>query len=336
MGPMLRLVGRKGRKAMGLAPRLTKEGLTIRGVAQLAARLVRDQEVPGSSPGAPTLFSRRVSLVLATTLVMAVPALAIRPVPIPERQFSGLSEAGPTGLILVPTGDTLHSGAFAFGLHRGVTKLATAYWGVEAGLRSPDLYDNPNVEDWNDATVFFTKLTVSGLIRRFLGGGPERLWAPSLAAGAEDSLRHLFTATLSLGRGRTAAGEADPRTYYGVASWAFRLGSWPLEATGGLGNGRFASHVFGGLSIIPASLFGSTLKFVGEYAGRQADAGARIALSRNLRLDFGFLLKAWPEPGTAGRHWAVSIDRGLVGASQTGMVRLNLLWSRPKGDPPRG
>ena len=269
-------------------------------------------------------------------LASAAIAHAARPVPVPERQFAGLTEAGPTGLILVPTGDTLHSGAFAFGLHRGVTKLATAYWGLEAGLRSPDLYDDPNVDDWNDGTVFFSKFAVTGVLRRLLAAGREWGWAPSLAAGMEDSLRHIFTATLGLGRGRTAPGEADPRTYYGVVSWGFRLGSWPLEATSGLGTGRFASHAFGGLSIIPSSLFGSTLKVVGEYAGRQANAGARIALSRNLRLDFGFLLKAWPEPGTGARRWAISMDRGLVGASQTGMVRLNLLWSRPKGSPARG
>jgi hypothetical protein len=36
-----------------------KMGAQTRGVAQLVARLVRDQEVPGSNPGAPSLRTNK-------------------------------------------------------------------------------------------------------------------------------------------------------------------------------------------------------------------------------------------------------------------------------------
>ena len=70
------------------------------------------------------------------------------------------------------------------------------------------------------------------------------------------------------------------------------------------------------------SFFGYSLKFVAEYAGRQADVGVRIALSRNLRLDFVMLMNAGPAGEDGDGRWLVKFDRGLLGASTTGEVRL--------------
>lgn len=261
-------------------------------------------------------------------------AAAQRPAP-PVREFAGLTLAGPSGLILVPTGTAVRSGSLALGLHRGIFKTAAGFLGFEAGIRTPDLYDDPNSDDWNDATVIFSKLTVSGVVRTLLGRDTERWWLPDVGAGAEDSIRHALTAPLNLGRARTAPGQADPQTFYGVVSWSVLLGSWPVEAAAGVGTGRFEGRMFGGLSVIPISFFGNTLKLMAEYAGRQADLGARVALARNLRLDFGMLLRAWPEPGARGRHWTATLDRGLVGASQVGRIRLDWMWRKPKEPPVR-
>lgn len=291
--------------------------------------MVRDHEVPGSSPGAP----RRLPALLLLVATGAVPCSAAPRQPVPVREFAGLSQPGPTGLILVPTGSALRSGAFAIGLHRGVAKAAAGWLGFEAGVRTPDLYEDPNSDDWNDATVLFSKLAVTELLRRIAGGGPESRWLPDIGVGAEDSVRHAFTAPLDLGRARTAADQSDPQTFYAVVSWSVVLGGWPVEAVAGAGTGRFEGRAFGGLSVIPTTFFGNTLKVVGEYAGRGADIGARVALARNLRLDFAMLLHASPEPGARGRHWNVTLDRGLVGASQAGRIRLDWLWAKPAPGP---
>ena len=58
----------------------------------------------------------------------------------PERGFAGHTDAGPTGLILVPSGRVLRSGWWAAGLHRGVVKTSVGIWCVaEGGSTGPVL-----------------------------------------------------------------------------------------------------------------------------------------------------------------------------------------------------
>src|SRR6185503_7454585 len=111
---------------------------------------------------------------------------------------------------------------------------------------------------------------------------PGSWWAPGLAVGAENSLWNMAQP-----RKRVEGAVArEAESYYAVGSWDWRFASWPVEATVGVGTGRFLGRAFGGIGVIPMTFFGSTLKFFGEFSGRAADFGARFALSKYLRLDF--------------------------------------------------
>jgi hypothetical protein len=233
------------------------------------------------------------------------------------REFPGLSQRGPTGLVLVPTGQFIRSNYYAVGLHRGVLKAAYGVLDIlEFGVATPDLYDQPNSIAWKTETTGFVKVGYDGW--------GDSWWLPGLAAGAENSLWNMAVKRRDAITG-PAAREAE--SYYGLGSWDWRIASWPVEATVGGGTGRFAGRVFGAVGVIPTTFFGSTMKFFGEYAGRAADVGARIALSRTLRLDFAMEMNADREslPG-GGKQWTITMNRGLIGASRVSPVSWESLW----------
>ncbi len=210
--------------------------------------------------------------------------------PILAREFTGLTSGGPSGLVLSPSADVIKHNWYAVGLHRGVVKLAYGLFGlVEAGAVTPDLFNQPNKDDWHSETRGFVKLAFHA---------PERLWwIPDLAVGTSNSI------------------DLSVESNYGVATWYFGIRDWTMETLVGYGTGRFMNEPFGGLGIIPGRLLGNAVKFIAEYSGHQADLGARFALSRDMRLDFVMLMTAIPphdEPG----EWLIKLDRGLLGASR--------------------
>jgi hypothetical protein len=248
--------------------------------------LVRDQEVPGSNPGAP-MFSFPVAVCISLLLVSSSFS----------GEFPGLSRMGPTGLVLAPSGDILRRNWYAAGVHQGSLKAAYGLFGLaEIGFVLPDLVQKPGEEQWRTETRGFAK---AGWDFR-----PFGRWAPAVAAGGENNT------------------EFGHETLYGTATWDLKVFGWPVDINGGLGTGRLRNEAFGGFGVIPVSFFGYSLKFVAEYAGRQADIGARIALSRNLRLDFVMLMTAGPRSEDGNEAWLVKFDRGLLGASTTGQVKL--------------
>lgn len=93
-----------------------------------------------------------------------------------------------------------------------------------------------------------------------------------------------------------------------------------METIVGIGTGRFFNQTFMGVGVIPLTLFGSTLKFIAEYAGKQADVGARFALSKNLRLDFVVLMNSFDDAGSGAQRWSLKVERGLLGASKASPV----------------
>ena len=212
---------------------------------------------------------------------------------------------GPSGLVLVPTGQVVRPGWYAIGLNRGSLKAAYGLPLTEAGVALPDLFDSLNAKKWGSGTRGFIKV----------GGDlfpAAWWWSPGLAAGAENSLR------------------GDSKTFYLAATWDGRIRSWPMEATVGAGTGRFENRAFAAIGIIPASVFGRTMKFIAEYAGRQADFGTRIALSKNLRLDFVMLINAHTYMQDGRKMWTIRLDRGVLGASRTGAVDWSSLKTKKK------
>jgi hypothetical protein len=248
------------------------------------------------------------------------PAFAGPPVHSAVHAFPGLSMAGPTGMILVPTGQVVRSNWYAAGLHRGAFKAAVGILNVaEIGFALPDLYEDPSRHTWLNETHGFVKLGGEVL--------PDRWWLPGLAAGADNSaLRLAKIAGLHNAESRKAA---NLESLYGTASWWWNVLSWPVEATAGAGTGRFDRRAFGAVSFIPVTFFGNTLKFTGEYAGQAASIGARFALSRSLRLDFAMLLHAVRDR-EATHLLTITVDRGILGASQSGPIAWDFFKAKPK------
>jgi len=247
----------------------------------------------------------------------ALLCVTARPFPAEAREFPGLSLRGPSGLVLVPTGQIFRSDCYAIGLHRGMLKAAYGLLGLmECGVATPDLYDQPNATAWRAQTTGFLKLGIDAL--------PDRWWAPGLAAGAENSFWNMAVRKADAVTGETAR---EAETYYCTGSWDWRILTWPVEATVGGGTGRFLGRAFGALDVIPTSIFGSTLKFFAEYAGRAADFGTRFALSRNLRLDFAMEMNVDRRvSGATGGRWSITMDRGIIGASRIGSAGLDRLF----------
>ena len=220
-------------------------------------------------------------------------------------EFPGLTNRGPSGGVLVPTGQVVSANNYTIGLHRGVVKAGYGLFDLaEFGFALPDVYDAPNRKEWADGTTGFMK--VGGRLY------PDFSWFPGLAVGAENSLNR------------------SAETYYMTASWHGNLLWWPVEGTIGAGTGRFENHAFAGAAIIPAGFFGRTLKFFGEYAGKQADVGARIALSKNLRLDFAMLMDAYRSEQDGKKKWTIHLDHGIVGASRADRVDWNSIFKSGK------
>jgi hypothetical protein len=198
---------------------------------------------------------------------------------------------------------------YAAGIHQGSLKAAYGAFGIgEFGFILPDLVDKPGEREWRIETRGFAKV---GLDFR-----PFSRLAPAVAFGGDNNT------------------EMGLETLYGAVSWDFTLFGWPLEINGGAGTGRLRNEAFGGLGVIPVPFFGYSLKFIAEYAGRKADAGARIALSRNLRLDFVMLMDAAPRPEGGRERWLIKFNRGLLGASTTG--RVTLFDPKPRAKPAGG
>lgn len=251
--------------------------------------------------------------------------MAAAPDPVSAREFPGLSLRGPSGLILVPTGQVIKADNYAVGLHRGMLKAGYGVFGVmECGVATPDLYDQPDAAAWRGQTTGFVKVGMDAIA--------DHWWAPGLAAGAENSFWNMTVRKQEAVTGQ-AAHEAE--TYYCTGSWGWRVLKWPVEATIGAGTGRFLGRAFGALDVIPTTIFGSTLKFFAEYAGRAADIGARFALSRNLRLDFSMEMHAdHRESGPSGERWSITMDRGMIGASRVGSAGLDRIFhATPAGHP---
>src|SRR5262245_25303040 len=96
------------------------------------------------------------------------------------REFPGLSLRGPTGLVLVPTGQLQQADQFDVGLHRGVLKAGYGILGVaEVGIATPDVFDSPKQLAWRGQTTGFAKVGLR------TGGA---WWIPGVAAGAENSI----------------------------------------------------------------------------------------------------------------------------------------------------
>lgn len=208
--------------------------------------------------------------------------------------------------MLVPTGQVVKRNFYALGLHRGMVKAAYGLFGyVEGGFATPDLYDQPNSIDWKTQGTGFIKAGYELL--------PESWWAPGLAVGAENSLWNMAQPRKAI----VGPAALEAETYYAVGSWDWLIASWPVEASVGIGTGRFLGRAFGAVGVIPTTFFGSTLKFFGEFAGRAADFGARFALSRNLRLDFAMEMHADQARDSSGvKRWSITLDRGMLGASR--------------------
>ena len=192
------------------------------------------------------------SAFLACTLALAAGGLPGITVHAAGREFPGMTMEGPTGLVLSPTGQVVRGDWFAFGMTRGIAKASYGLFGlIEAGFATPDLLENPSKDDWVDELSGFVKVGGAPL--------PGAWWCPALAVGAER--RGLLTST---------------PTGYGSASWSAAAGGWLVEAVLGAGTGRFLNQPFGGFGVIPPGLFNRSMKFMCEYAGERAEAGAAL------------------------------------------------------------
>ncbi len=212
-----------------------------------------------------------------------------------EREYPGMSDGGYTGMILVPGPRLVRSGWYGAGIHRGKLKGAIGILNVmEAGLVFPDLFDQPALEDWRTDTIGIAKIGMAP---------PDRFqFLPAVGGGIENNY------------------DMKRESMFVTAEWDISILGWMFEFCGGYGTGRFLKEPFGGIGIIPGKLLGSSLKFMAEYCARKGIGGARFALSRDLRLDFGLLMDASPQnEETKGdlETWKIKMDRGLLGASKT-------------------
>ena len=218
------------------------------------------------------------------------------------RGFSGLSRGGPSGLILIPTGGVVGADCYAIGLHRGAMKGAYGILGIgEAGVALPDLFDSPGRQEWGNGMTGFVKL----------GGSPapDHGWVPELGVGAENSPK--MTA----------------ETYFVAGSWHWRGEDWRVQGVAGLGTGRFGNRMFAGVSVVPQLFLGNVMKFLAEFAGEEAILGTRLALSRNLRLDFALRIDARRITDAEGtRRWSLSMDEGILGASLSAGIEWRKIW----------
>lgn len=210
-----------------------------------------------------------------------------------SREFSGLSAGGESGLVLTPNALLVRHNWYAAGLHRGIVKAVYGLFDVaEAGFVLPDLFNKPNAGAWKNQSRVFSKIAYNA--------SDFSAWLPAVAFGAENSYNW------------------ENETLFFVGTWFVPVYGWTFELNGGYGTGRFNREPLGGIGVIPGPLLGNAIKFVAEYAGHQADIGARFALARNLRLDFVMLLDALP-PGcnSVEREWMIRFDKGFLGASRT-------------------
>lgn len=246
----------------------------------------------------------RIGLGERLSVGSAIPEPGVTVVSRPERGFPGLTDGGPTGLLLVPSARVLRSGWWAAGLHRGVVKASAGLWGVaEAGATAPDIYEPLNSKDWGSRTAFFLKVG-TGILDRL--GDPEAGWRPAipiLAAGIENSPN------------------LDAETVYGAATWDWGIPGLPTDLHVGWGTGRFTRNAFMGLGVVPTFLLGSTLKVTGEYAGRRGISGIRFAISRDLRLDFAMKFDVMPRAAPR-EGWSITTAGATLGVSQSGRLRI--------------
>ena len=252
-------------------------------------------------------------------LLLAVAPACAGAVSSARHAFPGRSTYGPTGMVLGPPGQVVQADWYAAGLHRGALKSVIGILSIaEIGFALPDVYEEPNRRAWLDQSHGFVKM----------GGEfmPSARWFPGLAVGVENSAGWL--ATKAGIKNKDLEISPNMQSLYAVGTWWWSILSWPVEASAGAGTGRFEKKAFGALSFIPVTFFGNTLKFTGEYAGREGSIGARFALSRTLRLDFAMILHAIQNPGT--RRYTITIDRGIMGASTSGPIWWGFLKGKPK------
>ena len=177
--------------------------------------------------------------------------------------YAAPSLSGSTGMIRVPTADSLRLGQFSAGYYYGRDQgTAVAALGLPAGLEvSAAVPWNHGVPDqWNVNAKF--NLT------------PEALLIPALAIGVED------------------IGDQTRRSFYGVMSKALPFG---LRLHVGAGTGRFEG-LFGAVEKVlnPTSIRKKTTGFpvtslIVEMDGYKMNYAARLRLAHGLRLDAGWL-----------------------------------------------
>lgn len=243
----------------------------------------------------------------------------------PDRGFPGVTIAGPTGLMLVPSARVLKSGWWSAGLHRGVIKGGMGVMGIaEAGVAGPDIYERLRPEDWGHKSSLFLKMSTEalGVFGHLPGFAPPawRVIVPVLAGGIENSPKR------------------DAETAYGAATWDWSASWIHADLHAGWGTGRFMRQAFLGLGVVPTFLLGSTLKLTGEYAGQRGISGIRFAISRNLRMDFGMEFDVVPR--SAPRNgWSITTSRATLGVCQSGRITvleyLRSVFAPRKKEAPR-
>lgn len=245
--------------------------------------------------------SGRLSRLILRIVVLAMMGMGAAGSAGAAQGFAGLSRQGPSGLILIPTGSVIQADRYAAGLHRGVIKAGYGVLGVaEIGVTLPDVFDSPGSEEWENRMTGFFKVGGRPL--------PSAAWAPAVAAGAENSPK------------------TSAETYFVAGNWHWRLLEWGFEAAVGAGTGRFGNRMFGGVGVIPHPFLGNVMKLLVEYAGEEAIAGTRLALSRELRLDFAMRMDARRIDDGGTRRWSVRMDQGMLGASLAGEIEWRKIW----------
>ena len=223
--------------------------------------------------------------------------------------FAGISMGGPTGMILCPSPSLVSGSWYGVGLHRGSMKASFGLFDLgEAGVKLPDLFDRPDNDAWGTLSTGHAKIALQG-------PGGAWSWLPSAGIGAENSP------------------DRSQETYYATWSWRADVSQWPMELLLGYGTGRFLNNPFCGVSLMPYTYLGHSLKLIAEYAGEKAETGVRFALSRTLRLDFAVLLDAQTTESDGSHRYTLRIDRAILGASQTGQVKPERLFLFLKKHP---
>jgi len=203
---------------------------------------------------------------------------------------------GPTGLILCPSPGLLASNSYG-AVHRGSMKFSLGLADfAETGVKLPDLFDRPGRDDWKTLTRGHAKVALPS------PGGPWS-WIPASGVGAENSP------------------DQTDETYYATGIWRATVSQWPLELLLGYGTGRFDRNPFYGITLMPYTYLGHSIKFMAEYGGHNADAGVRFALSKTLRLDFAMIMDTERIEADGARKYSFRINRAILGASQTGQIR---------------